>query len=258
MHRSIAIALAASFSAGSVFAAEDALKELNAARAARGLPAYIFDAGLTAAAKGCADHRASYLIAGHSSNDFGFLPSGVSAGAAGCAAWTPDWGWGSCCSYENWQYAGAAVAYGRDGRRYMQLYVNNGPSAYAEPVATPAPAATVATPAKTAETVSTPAKAAATVATPAKVAATVATPAASAPAASTPAPAATTVATPAPAAPAAATPAKAVTAAPAATVAAAPAETVPASYYAPSQPTVQTSQPSYQPSGRKRGGRRWR
>jgi hypothetical protein len=63
------------------------------------------------------------LIAGHTSNDFQFLEQGVPASAAGCAAWTPDWGWGACCTYERWTYAGAAYSVGRDGRRYMQLFV---------------------------------------------------------------------------------------------------------------------------------------
>ena len=60
---------------------------------------------------------------GHTSNDFTALPSGAYAAATGCAAWTPDWGWGACCTYENWTYAGAAWTTGRDGRRYMHLFV---------------------------------------------------------------------------------------------------------------------------------------
>jgi hypothetical protein len=109
--------------------AEDALEEVNAYRAARGLRPFIRDDGLTQAAQGCADYRAERGITGHC-NDFSFVPEGSMARAAGCAAWAPHWngeewvyGWGSCCTYENWTYAGAAYVIGRDGRRYMHLFV---------------------------------------------------------------------------------------------------------------------------------------
>jgi hypothetical protein len=102
---------------------DDALAEVNARRARRGLRAFIRDEGLTAAAIRAAQYRATYRIAGHSSNDFAFLPAGSLASAAGCAAWEPSWGWGSCCSEENWTYAGASWAMGSDGRRYMHLFV---------------------------------------------------------------------------------------------------------------------------------------
>ncbi len=104
-------------------AGTDALNEVNAARARRGLPPFQRDPGLSIAASRAADFRASRRIAGHTSNDFGFIPPGAHATAAGCAAWTPDFGWGSCCTYERWRYAGAAWAMGHDGRRYMHLYV---------------------------------------------------------------------------------------------------------------------------------------
>ena len=103
--------------------ATDALDEVNAVRARKGLPAFQRDPGLTDAATKAAEFRAARHIAGHTSNDFGFIPSGSNATAAGCAAWTPGFGWGSCCTYERWRYAGAAWAMGRDGRRYMHLYV---------------------------------------------------------------------------------------------------------------------------------------
>lgn len=103
--------------------AKDALNEVNAARAKKGLPAFVRDDKLTEGAMKCADFRAERLIAGHTSNDFRFLPMGSWADAGGCAAWEPDWGWGSCCTYENYKTAGAAVQLGRDGRRYMYLFV---------------------------------------------------------------------------------------------------------------------------------------
>jgi hypothetical protein len=100
-----------------------ALDEVNARRAQRGLPPFQEDAGLTAAAQGASEFRAARLIEGHTANDFQFLPPGAFATAAGCAAWPPEMGWGSCCSEEMHRYAGAGWAMGRDGRRYMHLFV---------------------------------------------------------------------------------------------------------------------------------------
>lgn len=102
--------------------AADALDEVNAARAKRGLPPLVRDPNLTVAAIGAASHRARFRIFGHTSNDFQFL-SGSSAAAAGCAAWPVEMGWGSCCTYERFTYGGAAAVIGPDGRRYMHLFV---------------------------------------------------------------------------------------------------------------------------------------
>lgn len=102
--------------------AEDALDEVNEARAARGLPPFLYDEDLTRAAMGCADFRAERLIAGHC-NDFAALPPGAHADAAGCAAWHPEGGWGACCTYEQYRFAGAAFTFGQDGRRYMHVFV---------------------------------------------------------------------------------------------------------------------------------------
>lgn len=101
----------------------DALKEVNRARAQRGLRPFKRSAKLSLAAMGAAKYRAKRLMAGHTANDFRFLPKGGRATAAGCAAWGRHDGWGACCTYENHRYAGAAWAIGRDGRRYMQLFV---------------------------------------------------------------------------------------------------------------------------------------
>jgi hypothetical protein len=108
---------------GPSWAGEEALAEVNAARAKRGLRPFIKDDRLTLGAINVADFRAERLIAGHTGNDFAGLPDDAVATAAGCAAWEPSWGWGSCCTYENYTYAGAAWAMGRDGRRYMHLFV---------------------------------------------------------------------------------------------------------------------------------------
>jgi uncharacterized protein YkwD len=101
----------------------DGLDEVNAKRAARGLRPYIRDEGLTQAARACAAYRAQYGLFGHTSNDFGFVPPGASAASAGCAAYPASYGWMSCCTYDNYTYAGAAWVTGRDGQRYMQLFV---------------------------------------------------------------------------------------------------------------------------------------
>jgi len=41
----------------------------------------------------------------------------------GCAESTPDWGWHTCCTEESGRFAGAGVAIGEDGERYMVLLV---------------------------------------------------------------------------------------------------------------------------------------
>jgi uncharacterized protein YkwD len=96
---------------------------VNAQRAARGLRPYVRDDGLTQAAMSCAAFRAERGMFGHTSNDFAFLPAGSTAASAGCAAYPASQGWMSCCVHENYTYAGAAYVTGRDGRRYMQLFV---------------------------------------------------------------------------------------------------------------------------------------
>ncbi|MCU0718882.1 MAG: hypothetical protein MUC83_04205 [Pirellula sp.] len=101
----------------------DALAEVNAARVKRGLRPFQHDPQLTQAALQCAQIRASRRIAGHLPNDFAYLPAGSTARSAGCGAMEPSWGWGTCCTYENYTYAGAAWVMGADGKRYMHLFV---------------------------------------------------------------------------------------------------------------------------------------
>jgi hypothetical protein len=124
MRRSLLLAVLGIVSlAGPSWAGADALEEVNAARAARGLRPFIKDDNLTAGAMNVADFRAARRMAGHTKNDFAGLPAGCTARAAGCAAWPPSMGWGACCTYENYRYAGAAWAMGPDGKRYMHLFV---------------------------------------------------------------------------------------------------------------------------------------
>jgi len=103
----------------------DALAAVNALRAQRGLSPYLPDPHLQKAAQACAEYRATYLIEGHTSNDFAFVSvQSWPATATGCVAWEPRWGWGSCCTYDRgYTYAGAGWALGSDGRRYMSLFV---------------------------------------------------------------------------------------------------------------------------------------
>src|SRR5438067_165325 len=102
--------------------ATEALAEVNAKRAERGLPPLEYDDGLTQAAMAAAKFRADRLIDGHV-DDFRFVPAGAHADAAGCAAWSPTLGWGSCCWDGNYRAAGAAWSMGADGRRFMHTFV---------------------------------------------------------------------------------------------------------------------------------------
>lgn len=104
---------------------DDALDEVNAYRAKRGLPAFKHDAQLTIAAKRAAETRAKALWDGHLANDFACLPSGATADAAGCGALEDSFGWGTCCADDNYSHAGAAWVRGSDGRRFMHLFVRN-------------------------------------------------------------------------------------------------------------------------------------
>lgn len=102
---------------------DDALAEVNAARAQRGLPPYLNDPLLNQAARACAYQRAARGIEGHlPESDFTYVRQvGANATTCGCAAWTPDWGWGACETYGNYTYAGAAWAWGPGGKRFMHL-----------------------------------------------------------------------------------------------------------------------------------------
>ncbi len=101
----------------------DALDEVNAYRAKKGLRPFIGDPLLTQAANACAKQRAATHCHGHLASDFAYLPAGAVATAAGCGALEPSWGWGTCCADDNYTYAGAAWVMGSDGRRYMHLFV---------------------------------------------------------------------------------------------------------------------------------------
>jgi hypothetical protein len=108
----------------------DALPTLNGQRAAKGLPAYARDDGLSVAALAAARYRARYRIRGHVTagmGDFAFLPPGCNADAAGCACWPPTMGFGACCMDDTeYHCAGAATVRGADGMNYHHLFVRRG------------------------------------------------------------------------------------------------------------------------------------
>lgn len=102
--------------------AVDALAEVNAARAARGLRPYLRDDGLTVAAKAAAKYRAERGIRGHCNSDFVFLPAGAHSNCAGCAALDASWKFQACEQFGRWTYCGAASVQGADGRMYHHAF----------------------------------------------------------------------------------------------------------------------------------------
>jgi hypothetical protein len=128
--------LALIFQSVAGIAAQDGLDTVNRQRASKGLKPFIRDEAMSQGAAKIADYRAANLISGHvrgNRGDFAFLPPGARATAGGAGAWPMDivniLHWGTCCSDENWTYAGAASAMGRDGKLYMHLFVSNSPNA---------------------------------------------------------------------------------------------------------------------------------
>lgn len=111
---------AAGFVAGG---AQDALAEVNAQRAARGLRPFLPDPGLTVGAMRAAAERARRGLFGHLPNDFVMLPPGAHARAGGCAARGPGEPFAACCVLENWTYAGAATVVGPNGTAYHHIFV---------------------------------------------------------------------------------------------------------------------------------------
>ena len=106
----------------------EALAEVNAARAAKGLRPFVHDPNLTAGAMQAATLRAERGIHGHLANDFACLPPGTTAAAAGCGVEHLGFGFLACCVYDNFQTAGAAKCRDANGRWYFHLFVNGSQS----------------------------------------------------------------------------------------------------------------------------------
>ena len=95
-----------------------ALEEVNLWRSKNGLPAFKEDKKLTAAAQHKAEYRAARLLKdGHDGPE---CPAGCREGTGEAK---PEWGWLTCVMEETGTYAGAGVAIGADGERYMVLIV---------------------------------------------------------------------------------------------------------------------------------------
>lgn len=101
----------------------DAMDEVNAKRAQKGLPPLQKDPLLSQAAFACAKQRASRNIHGHLESDFAYLPPGGNATVAGCGALDDSWGW-ETCAYDSRQYTvgGAAWVRGPGGLRFMHFF----------------------------------------------------------------------------------------------------------------------------------------
>lgn len=105
--------------------------ELNAQRAHFGLPPLIEDAELTRFAQMKAEWQARYkvnLARGYNGHEG---PSGPGGCTEGTGQVDPMWGWATCAVWIKGVYrAGAGIAIGDDGKRYMCLIVrcpNNAP-----------------------------------------------------------------------------------------------------------------------------------
>jgi hypothetical protein len=99
-------------------ASASALEEVNLWRSKNGLPAFEEDKKLTAAAQHKAEYRAARLLKdGHQGPS---CPAGCREGTGEAR---PEWGWLTCVMEESGTHAGAGVAIGADGQRYMVLIV---------------------------------------------------------------------------------------------------------------------------------------
>lgn len=95
-----------------------AIDEVNHWRQQNGLPAFVEDDQLTEFAQQKAEWRAARLAKnGHQGPP---TPAGC---REGCGEATEQWGWLTCCQEETGTQAGAGVAIGADGERYMVLVI---------------------------------------------------------------------------------------------------------------------------------------
>ena len=101
-----------------------AVDEVNLFRTTHGLRPFKHDPQLTAFAQMKAEYRAARMLKnGHQG------PQNPPGTGEGTAEATATWGWLSCSMEEDWENAGAGVAIGGDGERYMVLVVRGGSGA---------------------------------------------------------------------------------------------------------------------------------
>ena len=99
-------------------ASASALKEVNHWRTQNGLEPFNEVPWMTKFAQRKAEWRAARLAQnGHQGPP---CPAGCREGTGEA---TPNWGWLTCCQEENGKWAGAGVAIGADGQRYMVLVI---------------------------------------------------------------------------------------------------------------------------------------
>lgn len=102
----------------------DGIDEVNLFRTTHGLRPFKHDTQLSAFAQMKAEYRAARMLKhGHQG------PPNPPGTGEGTAEATPMWGWLSCSMEEDWEYAGAGIAIGGDGERYMVLVVRGGSGA---------------------------------------------------------------------------------------------------------------------------------
>ena len=99
-----------------------AFVEVDAGRRGAGLPQLIEDPAMTQFAEAKARYRAARgLKNGHQG------PSVPAGWTEGCGEAKASWGWLTCATECDFQYAGAGIAIGADGERYM-VFVGRGGS----------------------------------------------------------------------------------------------------------------------------------
>ncbi len=100
-------------------ASATAMQEVNHWRKANGLPELKEVPWITKFAQQKAEWRAARLAQnGHQGPA---CPAGCREGTGEA---TPSWGWLTCCQEETGKWAGAGVAIGADGQRYMVLVIH--------------------------------------------------------------------------------------------------------------------------------------
>ncbi|MEM8864130.1 MAG: hypothetical protein AAGF31_01130 [Planctomycetota bacterium] len=100
-------------------ASATALEEVNYWRTKNGLQPFKEVPWMTEFAQRKAEWRAARLAQnGHQGPP---CPAGCREGTGEA---TPDWGWLTCCQEETGTWAGAGVAIGADGQRYMVLVIH--------------------------------------------------------------------------------------------------------------------------------------